>query len=102
MANSSIIGEAKSNIIKEFVKDKEIIQAINSVEITSPEKLVNTHIFNYNQNPHTINTVLTFLTVQVHIPQSFLHTDSSTFIRPTVEIWIISHEQHVGLHDSKY
>ena len=39
MANSSIIKRAKNKIIKEFIKDKDIVQAINSSEITSPEKL---------------------------------------------------------------
>ena len=45
MANSSIIKRAKNKIIKEFIKDKNIVQAINSSEITSPEKLKGTHIF---------------------------------------------------------
>lgn len=93
MANSSIIGRAKNRIIKEFIKDKEIIQAINSSKITSPEKLVGTHIFNYHQNPNTIDTVETFITVQVHIPQSLY--ESKTFVYPTIEIWIISHERHM-------
>lgn len=94
MANSSIIGKAKNKIIKEFIKDKEIVAAINSSEITSPEKLKGTHIFDYHQNPHTINTVETFITVQVHIHQPFSFEDK-TFVKPTVEIWIISHEKHM-------
>lgn len=94
MANSSIIGKAKNRIIKEFIKDKEIVAAINSSEVTSPEKLKGTHIFDYHQNPHTINTVETFITVQVHIPQPFSFEDK-TFVKPTVEIWIISHEKHM-------
>ena len=94
MANSSIIGKAKNKIIKEFIKDKEIVAAINSSEVTSPEKLKGTHIFDYHQNPHTINTVETFITVQVHIPQPFSFEDT-TFVKPTVEIWIISHEKHM-------
>ena len=94
MANSSIIGKAKNKIIKEFIKDKEIVAAINSTSVTSPEKLKGTHIFDYHQNPHTINTVETFVTVQVHIPQPFSF-DDSVFVKPTLEIWIISHEQHM-------
>lgn len=94
MANSSIIGKAKNRIIKEFIKDKEIVAAINSSKITSPEKLKGTHIFDYHQNPHTMNTVETFITVQVHIPQPFSF-DDKTFVKPIVEIWIISHEKHM-------
>lgn len=100
MANSSIIGKAKNKIIKEFIKDINIIRAIGDDDITSTdnaEKLVNTHIFNYQQNPNTINTVGTFITVQVHIPRSY--TNNATYVEPTVEIWIISHEKHMVVNN---
>ena len=97
MANSSIIDKAKNKIIKEFIKDKDIIKAIDSSNVTSSEKLVGTHIFNYHQNPNTINTVETFITIQVHIPQSFSYykNNNKIFVKPTIEIWIISHEKHM-------
>lgn len=94
MANSSIIGIAKNKIIREFIKDQEIVKAINATDVASAEQLVNKYIFNYHQNPNTINTVSTFITIQVHIPQSFSMMDE-TFVKPTVEIWIISHERHM-------
>lgn len=99
MANSSIVGKVKSKIVKEFIKDKDIVNAINSSEVSpsEPEKLINKHIFNYNQNPHTLNIIGTFITIQVHIPQSY-HNDynsSSIYVKPTIEIWIISHEKHM-------
>ena len=100
MANSSIVRIAKNKIVKEFIKDPEIIAAINSSEIKSnePEKLIGTHIFNYNQNPHTLNKVGTFITIQVHIPQNYYsdyHGNSVIHVKPTIEIWIISHEKHM-------
>lgn len=99
MANSSIIKQAKNKIIKEFIKDANIVAAINSsvVKPNESEKLINTHIFNYNQNPHTLNTVETFITIQVHIPQSYYnnYNTSVTRVSPTIEIWIISHENHM-------
>ncbi len=99
MANSSIIRKAKNKIVKEFIKDPDIVAAINSTTVDSneSEKLINTHIFKYNQNPHTLNIVGTFITIQVHIPQSY-YTDynaSDKFVKPTIEIWIISHEKHM-------
>ena len=97
MANSSIIKKAKNKIIKEFIKDEAIVAAINSSKVTKPEELINTHIFNYNQNPHTLNDVGTFITIQVHIPHTY-YTDyraSDKFVKPTIEIWIISHERHM-------
>ena len=97
MANSSIIREAKNKIIKEFIKDKDIVAAIDSSKITKPEELINTHIFDYNQNPHTLNEVGTFITIQVHIPYSYYedYRSSDKFVKPNIEIWIISHEKHM-------
>lgn len=99
MANSSIIRKAKNKIIKEFIKDPDIIAAIGSSKIKSnePEKLIYEHIFDYNQNPHTLNIVGTFITIQVHIPQSYYndYRASDVFIKPTIEIWVISHEKHM-------
>lgn len=100
MANSSIVRTAKNRVIKEFIKDPNIIAAINSKEVKSsePEKLINKHIFNYNQNPHTLNTVGTFITVQVHIPQAFYsdyRSGITVHVKPTIEIWIVSHEKHM-------
>ena len=97
MANSSFVGKVKNQIIKEFIKDKDIITAIHSSDVTSPEKLIGTHIFNYHQNPNTINTVGTFITMQTHIPRPFTYYNQRnyTYVNPTVEIWIISHEKHM-------
>jgi hypothetical protein len=102
MSNSSIVGKAKNKIIKEFIKDKNIVAAIDSSEIKSnePEKLIGKHIFNYNQNPHTLNIVGTFITVQVHIPQNYYSDyrgNSAIHVKPTIEIWIVSHEQHMAV-----
>ncbi len=99
MANSSIIGKAKNKIIKDFIKDPVLLAAIGSPEADTlkPEKYLNKHIFNYNQNPFTLNTVTTFITVQVHIPQTY--DWNKTFVTPTIEIWIISHEKHMTVNN---
>ena len=104
MANSSIVRKAKNRIIKEFIKDKDIIAAIDSDEVkpNEPEKLIGTHIFNYNQNPHTLNKIGTFITIQVHIPQNYYsdyHGNSAIHVKPTIEIWIISHERHMSVNN---
>lgn len=103
MANSSIIRKAKNKIVKEFIKDKDIVAAINSSEVkpNEPEKLIGKHIFNYNQNPHTLNIVGTFITIQVHIPQNYYHdyNASTIHVKPTIEIWIISHENHMVVNN---
>lgn len=101
MANSSIIGRAKTKIIKEFIKDIDIVQAIGNESVTSldnAEDLIGTSIFSYAQNPDTINEVGTFITVQVHIPNAL---KNYTFVSPTVEIWIISNERHMNVDNVK-
>ena len=101
MANSSIIKKAKKKIVKEFIKDTDIVAAINSSKVkpNESEKLINTHIFTYNQNPHTLNIVGTFITIQVHIPHDYYndYKSAANRVRPTIEIWIISHEQHMAV-----
>lgn len=93
MANSSIIGEAKNKIIKSFISDDAIIRAIDPVNINSNEELINKHIFNYHQNPNTINDDITFITIQVHIPRQYV--GNNIYVDSNVEIWIISHENHM-------
>lgn len=99
MSNSSIIRKAKNKIIKEFIKDKSIIDAINSSEVkpNEPEKLIGKHIFDYNQNPHTLNKVGTFITIQVHIPEPYYggYHSSAIHVQPRIEIWVVSHERHM-------
>lgn len=99
MANSSIIGIAKNKIIKEFIKDSEIVKAIDSSQITSPEKLKGTHIFDFHQNPNSIKDAKTFITIQVHIPKSFGRSESKTFVETVVEVWIISHVDHMSVNN---
>ena len=97
MANSSFIGTTKNKIVKEFIKDKSIEDAIGCDKNETGEKLVGTHIFTYHQNPNTINAYQTFITIQVHIPQSYGYSTSSVYVSPTIEIWILSHEKHMNV-----
>jgi len=99
MANSSIIGVAKNKIIRKIIKNEDIVKAIDSptVDPKKPQELIYKHIFDYHQNPFTLDTVETFLTIQVHIPHTF--DTNKTFVKPTVEIWIISHQRHMRVDE---
>lgn len=93
LANSLIISSIKDKLIKEIINDEALFHAINSPDITSFEdsdELINKHIFRYNQNPITLDKAITFLTLQVHIPQ--IYDRSGVWVKSAVEIWIISHE----------
>lgn len=99
MANSSIIGKVKNKIVREFISDDAIVKAIDShnPNVVEPEDLIYTHIFDYNQNPFTLKEVQTFITIQVHIPEArySYSKQQTTFVNPTIEIWITSHEKHM-------
>lgn len=96
MANSSIIPNLKKAIIKELISDERIFYAIDSPDITSFEnadQLIYTHIFPYHKKTETITETITFLTVQVHIPNTYGR--NNTWVTPMLEIWIISHASHM-------
>ena len=99
MANSSIIGKVKNKIVREFINDNAIVAAIDShnPNVHDPEDLIYMHIFDYNQAPFTIRDVQTFITIQVHIPNTkYSYSQKQiTFVNPTIEIWITSHEGHM-------
>ena len=99
MANSSSISTLKNKIIKDLIGNKDIVKAIDIPDIVLPEQLINTHIFDYNQNPFTINKNITFITVQVHLPEAFHYESNAIFVKPTVEIWIISHYEHMKINN---
>lgn len=98
MANSSIIGKVKNKIVRNFINTPDIVTAIDGKNIDVPEDLINKYIFDYNQNPYTLRDIQTFVTVQVHIPEdrsSYGRDSKRVFVKPTIEIWIVSHEDHM-------
>lgn len=99
MANSSSIVNLKNKVIKDLITDKRIVTAIDSSEYKIAEDLVNTHIFDYHQNPFTLDKSITFLTIQVHIPEAFHYESNAIFLKPTVEIWIVSHYEHMRVNN---
>lgn len=98
MSSELIISEAKNKIIRDFIKDDELVRAIGVDPSMSREKLIGKYIFDYNQNPNTINDVGTFITVLVHIPRRY-YGYKKMYVYPTVDIWIISHQRHMKVDD---
>lgn len=100
IANSSIITIIKDRIMSALTNDEDIFHAINSPNIKDfdlSDQLINTHIFPYHQNPNTIKDSITFITIQVQIPRS--HDRNKTFVKPILEIWIISHEKNMKINN---
>lgn len=101
MANSSIVTFMKDKVIKEMIQDADFVTAIDAPNITirNSDKLINKYIFRFNQNIETISETDTFITVQVHIPDNSYANrgNTSIFIKPVLEIWIISHFRHMNI-----
>lgn len=100
MANSTLITDLKQAVIKEIINDESFFYAINSPDITDidcADELVYTHIFPYHQNPETIEKVITFLTIQVHIPKPY--DRNKTWVVPKLEIWVFSHHSHMKVNN---
>lgn len=98
MANSSLVSSLKDAVINESIHDEQIFYAIGSPDITLPEnadQLIYKHIFPYQLHPENMTQAATFLTVQVQIPKT--SDDSNLWVVPRLEIWIISHNDHMQM-----
>lgn len=97
MANSDIIPSLKTNVIRAMLEDEDLFTAIDSSnkDVYDGQDLIWTHIFPYNKNPSTITTVMTFITVMVHTKS---RDTNCTFVTPTLEIFIYSHNDHMEMN----
>ena len=95
MANSSIVSELKKKVITAIVTDDALVYSFGATDIEDGSDLINTHIFRYNKNPNTIKETITFMTVMVHTKSRDKH---GTFITPTLEIWVYSHNDHMKMN----
>lgn len=98
MANSKIVSEVKDSVIKAITRDEAITTAIDAPECEAPSDYVGTHVFRYNKNPNTITQTITFLTVMVH---TTANDKIGLYLKPTIEIWIYSHNDHMDLRDGE-
>jgi hypothetical protein len=99
VANSSVVTEVKDNIINAMIDDETIILAIDSPDYDTPSDYIGTHIFRYNKNPKLITKSITFITVMVHTKA---RDRNGTYVTPTLEIWIYSHNEHIELRKGEF
>lgn len=91
MANAEIITDIKTKVISEIVHDNALFNAINSPDVKNFEeayRLIGTHLFRYHMNPEVMDKAITFITVQVHLPDM---SDDGVWSQARLEVWIISH-----------
>ena len=100
MANSTSISEFKERVVDAIARDKDIFYAFDAKDCENGADLIGTHLFKYNKNPETITEAITFITIMVHTEPLDKRRHEYTFIIPTLEIWIYSHNDHMKM-DSK-
>lgn len=94
MANSTSISQFKERVVNAIMHDDALFFAFDAKDCESGGDLINTHIFKYNKNPETITETITFMTVMVHTKS---RDKNGTFITPTLELWIYSHNDHMKM-----
>lgn len=94
MANSTSISEFKEQVVKAIAKDDDLFYAFDAKDCENGGDLIGTHIFKYNKNPETITETITFMTVMVHTKS---RDKNGTYITPTLELWIYSHNDHMEM-----
>ena len=109
MANSRIISELKQRVINDLIHDHDVITLIDSPDQKKPNwepiYLLNTpktkelgftpHLYTEQQNPNFTNLPITFIIVEISIP----NTENITFtwVKPVLNITIMSHRDHLFL-----
>lgn len=94
MANSTSISEFKEKVVSAIAHDDDLFYAFDAKDCENGGDLLNTHLFKYNKNPETITEAITFMTIMVHTKS---RDRNGTFITPTLEIWIYSHNDHMKM-----
>lgn len=94
MANSTSISEFKERVVNAIMQDDALFCAFDAKDCENGGDLIDTHIFKYNKNPITITETITFITIMVHTKT---RDRQGTFITPTLEIWIYSHNDHMKM-----
>ena len=94
MANGTSISEFKEKVAKAIAKDETLFYSFDAKDCENGGDLIGTHIFKYNKNPETITETITFMTIMVHTKAK---DKTGTFVIPTLELWIYSHNDHMDM-----
>lgn len=94
MANGTSISEIKRRVIDAITHDDTIFYAFDAKDCENGGDLIDTHIFNNNKIPETVENVSTYMTVMVQTRSS---GRNKTFVIPTLEFYIYVHYRHMKM-----
>lgn len=109
--SSVIVEQLKNKFILDIISDEDIVDAIDSPDrytegwqpiflkhgLASKNSGFTPLIYDFKKFPGTIEQVITFLFVLVHIPT--MYGETKVALKPSVEVYIISHIDHMIVDD---
>lgn len=94
MANGTSISEIKKRVMDAVTHDDTLFYAFNAKEFENGGDLENTHIFNYNKIPDTVDKVTTYMTFMV---KTRARDRNKTFVTPTLDIFVYVHHKDMKM-----
>lgn len=101
MAKSKVIRNWKNKIISELSQDDEIIEALGLNDDESPDDLVWRRLFPHYFIPETQDSVLSYLLVEIDIPERrsrYGSSDSDIWVHPTIIFYVLVHQEDMHMN----
>lgn len=110
MANSRIVNELKSRLLKDIINNEDIVCAIDSPDKDNPNWdsscMIDTPsnrkegftplLFNHIKNASTIDKTISFICTEVQLGSVYT---SSKWATVKLEVWIFSHNDHMRIEN---
>lgn len=101
MAKSKIIREYKNKIMSELSQDDDIIRGLGLNDDESEDDLIWVRLMPHNYVPNTQESVKTYITVAVNIPQRrsrYGESSSNIWTRPYIIFRVVTHQEDMRLN----
>lgn len=100
MAHSSAITNMKSEAVRQLLKCKMFVDALDAKEIKNVDDLIGTHIFTHPINPEYLKNPCTFIVITTHVPK--ILTDNKMYSHPKINFHIVSHIEHMKINPNEF
>lgn len=100
MAHSSAITDMKEETVRQLLKCKMFVDALDAKEFKDVDELIGTHIFTYPINPEYHENPKTFLMITTRIPK--IMKNDKMYAHPRLVIDIVSHMDHMKIDRTQF
>lgn len=99
MANSFEIIDYKQKIGSRLINDESIVKLLNNTDVSNPEELIGTSIFNFMRYPDSVEHEISFICFEIDVPK--VQSTNFLFKQLVLTFYIISHERVMPTDDPK-